>query len=301
MCPYKDQLREKDARIQELEKQIQNLERQVQLAKSDSKLYYDKMQTELQNGFDKDKVIADLQAKLSASDEKTSEPLLQPPPLERAAAQMPTTKITGVQCASVDDPVSQKNAPLSLPTAPIQPLTDQRSLADKSLNQIKEFFRDRSPEISEPLIVSDSESNDSDGESEIQFTLNQSKISSKEKAKRKKQAKAKERYKMLMDKALKRQEPWKCGTCSIFFRTAELLRQHNLVEHKEKKKFCNRCPHITNSQSELANHENMHSANDVKYKTATNGRECKLCHIWFGTNGHLLFHLRQFHLPKPSQ
>ena len=52
------------------------------------------MQTELENGFDKDKVIADLQAKLLAKDEKTSEPLLQPPPLlERAQIQMPTTKI----------------------------------------------------------------------------------------------------------------------------------------------------------------------------------------------------------------
>ena len=150
------------------------------------------MQTELQNGFDKDKVIADLQAKLLASDEKTSEPLLQQPPLERAAAQMPTTKITGVESASVGDPVSQKNAPLSLPTAPIQPLTDQRSLADKSLNQIKEFYleRDRSPEISEPMIVSDdSESDDENEQSDLQFVPNQSKLSNKQIYKRRSTAK----------------------------------------------------------------------------------------------------------------
>ena len=220
-------------------------------------------------------VIAELQAKLGmlASDEKTSEP--QPPP--------------------------SLEPPLSLPPAPVKPSTDQRTSADKSLTQIKQFFRDRSPEISEPMIVSDSDEDGTAEESEIQFTPKQSIQERNEKAKRKKQAKAQERYKMLMDTALKRSEPWKCGTCSIFFRTAELLRQHNLMEHKEKKKFCNRCPYLAHNQSDLTNHENMHSTNDVKFKTAANGRECKLCHIWFGTNGHLVFHLRQFHLPKPSK
>ena len=89
----------------------------MQLAKIDSKLYYDKMQTELEKGFDKDKVIADLQAKLLEKDGKTSEPLLRTPPLVESSS--------------------------SLPPAPIQPPADQRTSADKSLTQIKDFFEDR--------------------------------------------------------------------------------------------------------------------------------------------------------------
>ena len=97
---------------------------------------------EIANGFDKDKIIADLQAKLLANDENTSEPLLQPPSSE---------------------------LPMSLPPASIQSPTDQRTSADKSLNQIKQFFRDRdrSPEISEPMIVSDTDEDDSAVESEV--------------------------------------------------------------------------------------------------------------------------------------
>ena len=259
------------------------------------------MQTELENGFDKDKVIADLQAKLLAKDEKTSEPLLQPPPLlERAQIQMPTTKIIEGQVVSVGDSVSQKNALLPLPPAPIQPQTDQRTLADKSLNQIKQFFRDRSPEISEPMIVSDSESNDSDGESDIQFTPNKSKQASKEKAKRKSRGVAKGIVKSLMDAALANPKPWNCGICSDSFQTSELCRQHASVKHKGRP-MCNRCPYIGRGggPSHVKIHEQSHARNEVNVKNL--GQDCKLCHIKFTTNGHLVAHLRQFHLPKDSQ
>ena len=128
------------------------------------------MQTELQNGFDKDKVIADLQAKLEimVNNGNTSEPLLQPPP-------------------SVE-PTS------SLPPAPAQPPTDQRTSTDKSLNQTRQYFlnksRDRSPEIADALAVSDdSESDDENEKSDLQFAPNQSKLSSYQNYKRRSNAK----------------------------------------------------------------------------------------------------------------
>ena len=139
------------------------------------------MQAELENGFDKDKVIADLQAKLLEKDGKTSEPLLQTPPLVEP--------------------------PLSLPPAPIQPPTDQGTSADKSLIQIKNFFedRDRSAEISEPMIIpTDSESDDEVENSDLQFAPNQSNQTQNEKARRKARAKAMVRL------VRESQKPWKC-------------------------------------------------------------------------------------------
>ena len=132
------------------------------------------MQAELENGFDKDKFIADLQAKLLAIDEKTSEPLLQTPPLVEPPSTTPS-----------DDP-------LSLPPAPIQPPTDQGTSADKSLIQIKNFFedRDRSAEISEPMIIpTDSESDDENEKSDLQFAPNQSQLSNNQIYKRRSRAK----------------------------------------------------------------------------------------------------------------
>ena len=179
------------------------------------------MQTELQNGFDKDKVIADLQAKLLASDEKTSEPLvLHPPPLF--------------------------GTPLALPPAPIQPSTDQRTSADKSLTQIKQFFRDRSPEISDPMIVSDDSASDDENEkSDLQFIPNQRR---KAKAKRKSSVLVKEEAKAIMClalesyffKAIKKHQQMhytndkfkdqaggrKCELCKIYFATNDDFIRH---------------------------------------------------------------------------
>ena len=227
---------------------------------------------EIANGFDKDKIIADLQAKLLANDENTSEPLLQPPSSE---------------------------LPMSLPPASIQSPTDQRTSADKSLNQIKQFFRDRSPEISEPMIVSDSESNDSDVESDIQFTPKKSNQLKNEKARRRSRAEARERAKALMRLALERSEQWKCSTCSRFFTTNAALRQHISTDHK-KRKICKRCPFTAFNRSDLNKHEQTHGRGDVKFKNQAQGRECKLCNVWFGT-GHLASHLCQFHLPDDSK
>ena len=232
------------------------------------------MQTELQNGFDKDKVIADLQAKLLASDEKTSEPLvLHPPPLF--------------------------GTPLALPPAPIQPSTDQRTSADKSLTQIKQFFRDRSPEISEPMIVSDDSASDDENEKpDIEFIPNQRR---KAKAKRKSSVLVKEEAKAMMRLALERQQPWKCRICSSFFQTSEELHQHIKTDHKDQKHFCNRCPFsYKNSDIAIKKHEQTHYTND-KFKDQAGGRKCELCKIYFTTNDDFIRHLREFHLPNDSK
>ena len=232
------------------------------------------MQTELQNGFDKDKVIADLQAKLLASDEKTSEPLVLHPP-------------------------SLFGTPLALPPAPIQPSTDQRTSADKSLTQIKQFFRDRSPEISDPMIVSDDSASDDENEKpDLQFILNQRR---KAKAKRKSSVLVKEEAKAMMRLALERQQPWKCRICSSFFRTSEELHQHIKTDHKDQKHFCSRCPFsYKNSDKALKKHQQMHYTND-KFKDQAGCRKCELCKIYFTTNDHLFRHLREFHLPNDSK
>ena len=214
---------------------------------------------------------------LVAKDGKTSEPLLRTPPLVEASS--------------------------SLSPAPIQPPADQRTSADKSLTQIKQFFRDRSPEISEPMIVSDSESNNSDGESDTQFTPNTSKQASKEKAKRKSRGIAKGIVKSLMDAALANPKPWNCGICSDSFPTSQLCRQHVSVKHKGRT-MCSICPYVGGSPSHVKNHEQTHARNAVNVKNQD--QECKLCpynmgHIKFTSNGHLVSHLRQFHLPKDSQ
>ena len=226
------------------------------------------MQAELENGFDKDKVIADLQAKLLEKDGKTSEPLLQTPPLVEP--------------------------PLSLPPAPIQPPTDQGTSADKSLIQIKNFFedRDRSAEISEPMIIpTDSESDDEVENSDLQFAPNQSNQTQNEKARRKARAKAMVRL------VRESQKPWKCRICSSFFRTSVELRQHILADHEDQKNFCSRCPYSDKKPYIVKKHQQTHFTND-KFKDQDGGRECEWCKVWFPTNGHFFYHLRQFHLPN---
>ena len=166
-------------------------------------------------------------------------------------------------------------------------------------DRVRQFYRERSPEISDPLLVSDSESDDANEEPDVEFAPNSSNQSKNEKARRKKQVKAKERAKKLMDSALAQPKPWKCQTCSATFLNSTELRQHVLAYHKEQKHFCNRCP-SSGSSSEVKKHQQAHFRNDVKFKNKPEGRECTLCRIWFGSNGHLLFHLRKYHLPKNS-
>ena len=102
--------------------------------------------------------------------------------------------------------------------------------------------------------------------------------------------------KILMDAVLGNQDQWKCGICSSSFANYAVLRQHAMTKHKGHK-ICSRCPYIGTSPSHVKMHEQTHFRNDAKFKNKAEGRECKLCHIWFGTNGHLILHLRQFHLP----
>ena len=212
-----------------------------------------------------------------ASDEKTLEPLLRPPP--------------------------SLEPPLSLPPAPIQPLTDQRTSADKSLTQIKEFHedRDRSPEIADPMIIpTDSESDDENEKSDLQFTPNQSNLSKNEKAKRRARAKAKEKSKTLISLVRERQEPWKCKICSSFFRTSAELRQHILANHKDHKHFCNRCPYSAKKSSNLVHHRQTHFMND-KVKDQAGGPQCEWCKVRFPNYGRLHLHFREFHLPDASK
>ena len=103
-----------------------------------------------------------------------------------------------------------------------------------------------------------------------------------------------------MDTIFAKNDRWKCGNCSRLFASYDVLRQHILTNYKDRK-ICNRCPYIAGSPSHVKMHEQSHFRNDVKFKNKADGRECKLCHVWFGTNGHLINHLRQFHLSDSQQ
>ena len=296
----KGQLKEKDACISKLKEEIQ-------LKEYDRNVYHQQMQSEAKQNLKLKKENEDLKKQIDEL-KKENEELKKKPEVftlptndNRADAQMPTTKNIEGQPISVGDQVSQKNVPLSRPPAPIQPSTDQRTLADKSLNQIKQFFRDRSPELPEPMVVSDSDEDDAAEESEIQFTPRQSILEKSEKAKLRSRAKAKENAKALMRLALERSEQWKCSTCSYFFATNAALRQHISIHHKDRR-ICGRCPFTCDkrSSSDVKKHERGHARADVQFKNQAQGRECKLCNVWFG-NGRLASHLYRFHLPNDSK
>ena len=194
------------------------------------------------------------------------------------------------------------NPPTSFMDSPPPLLEPQltQTPTQQDTDRVRQYYRERSPEISDPLLVSDSESDDANEEPDVQFAPNSSNQSNNEKAKRKQQAKAKERAKKLMNSALAQAEPWKCSICSTFFKTSAALRGHVLADHKDQKYFCKRCPANDKKSYPLKQHEQGHFRNDVKFKNKPEGRECTLCKVWFGTTGHLLFHLRQYHLPKDS-
>ena len=58
------------------------------------------------------------------------------------------------------------------------PLTQTPTQQDTSTERVRQYFRDRSPEISEPMIVSDSDESDDDvQESDVQFVPDRTKLS----------------------------------------------------------------------------------------------------------------------------
>ena len=219
----------------------------------------------------KDKEIEDLKASLnvSACDAKALEPSTE-------SQQLPSL------------------IPASTPSLPVTSSTKQ-SLSSDKIRKFHEENREKSPEISDPMIVTDdSDSDDQDQESDIPFNPNQSKESSKDKSKRKSRAEAKANAKKLMDIAFARLEPWKCEICSKFFKTNEALRLHITTNHQGRK-ICKRCPKNFGKQSDVRKHEQYHFRADLK-KSCSNVHECKLCHVWFG-NGRLVKHIYQFHMP----
>ena len=108
-----------------------------------------------------------------------------------------------------------------------------------------------------------------------------------------------------MDAVLAKKDQWKCGICCCFFASSAALRQHILTNHKtldnKALKICSRCTYVNEASYVVKMHEQNHSKNDVKFKDKAGGRECKLCHVWFGTNGLLIAHLYKYHLPKDSE
>ena len=106
--------------------------------------------------------------------------------------------------------------------------------------------------------------------------------------------------KSLMDAVLAKKDQWKCGICSNLFASRATLCQHILTNHKGLK-ICKRCPYTVEASHKMKLHEQAHCKNDVNYKDTAEGRECKVCHVWLKSNGHLVNHLYKYHLPKTSR
>ena len=285
-----------------MEAKNSDLKEQLQLKDYDCNLYHKQMQKQAKNNLALEKVIesekkekeelkkenAELKQKVEEL-EKT-QTLMSPKSQNLLESSEPQSMLSLPRPSSIDTP-----PPLLEP-----PLTQTPTQQDISTDRVRQYFRDRSPEISEPMIVSDSESDDDNEIPDVQFTPNSVNQNKNEKAKRKNRMKAKERAKNWMDTVLRMPEPWKCRICSSSFTTSVELRQHMLADHKDQRHFCKRCPFTEKKSSNLKKHEQGHFRNDVTYKNKPDGRECKLCKIWFATNGHLYYHLRQYHLPKES-
>ena len=140
------------------------------------------------------------------------------------------------------------------------------------------------PPALQPMVVSDSESDDGDEETDRQ---------------RRRNTTTKSNAKEIMKIALERSEPWKCVACFRLFSTNTGLRQHFVVNHKDRK-ICKRCPYICERQSDLAKHEQSHFTRDAKFKKTPRGQECKLCNVWFGGMGNGLENHTKFHLPNEN-
>ena len=269
----------------------------------DRSVYHLQMQSEAKNNFDLKKEIEGLKKEnegLKKENEALkkkveelqmgNESLMSAQNQNLLESSEPQIVLSSPRSQSIDTP-----PPLLEP-----PLTQTPTQQDISTERVRQYFRDRSPEISEPLIVSDSESDDENEVPDVQFAPTSSNQTKNEKAKRRAHTKAKERAKKLMDSVLSNPEPWKCAICSFTFSTSAALRQHVLANHKEQKHFCKRCPYTWKNAYPVKQHEQSHFRNDVNYKNKAEGRECKLCKIWFATNGHLYHHIHQYHLPRDS-
>ena len=174
--------------------------------------------------------------------------------------------------------------PASTPPLPV-PSFEEASKQSFSADMIR--IREKSPEISDPMLVSEeSESDDPDLESDVEFDPNQPR---KQKSRTKTQPNAKK----LMDIAFARSESWKCEICLRFFKTDEALRLHITANHPGRK-ICQRCPKTTVRPSDMTTHEQRHFRNDLK-KFKPNMRECQLCNVWLGIN--FVNHIYQFHMP----
>ena len=80
------------------------------------------------------------------------------------------------------------------------PLTQTPTQQDISTDRVRQYFRDRSPEISEPMIVSDSdESDDALEESDVRFAPDQPRLSNNQKYKRRAKVKKTEVAKVRFD------------------------------------------------------------------------------------------------------
>ena len=212
---------------------------------------------------DKDKEIEDLKARLNtpACDVKVLEPSeSQIPPL--IPASTPSLPV------SLFETTSKQSFP-----------TEIRA-------------REPSPEISEPMLVSDdSESDDSDEESDLEIAPNQLR-------KQKSRTKTKANAQKLMDIAFARLESWKCHICSRFFKTDEALRLHITANHRGRK-ICQRCPKTYRTPSEGKKHEEGHFRSDLR-KSERNMGECQLCNVWYRKNN-LVKHIYQFHIPREQK
>ena len=290
------------AKINDLKAENSNLKEQIQLRQYDCNLFHNQMQKQVKENLALEKVNESEKKEKEELKKEIEKLKIENEELKKKNETLIPDKNRNILESSESQIMLSPRSP-SIDTPPplLEPqLTQTPTQQDISTDRVRQYFRDQSPEIPEPMIVSDSESDDDNEVSDVKFTPNSVNQERNEKVRRKSQMKAKEMAKKLMDRVLGLSEPWRCRICSSSFATSAELRQHMLADHKNQKYFCKRCPLTGTKSSDVKKHEQKHFRNDVDCKNKPECGDCKLCKIWLPTNGRLYQHLRKYHLPKKS-
>ena len=96
---------------------------------------------------------------------------------------------------------------------------------------------------SSSAIIADHENS----ENQLQSQPNARKVGTKSRTKSKSQS--------TMSYVLQKSRPWRCTLCSGYFSTIEYLRQHVYGYHPQRKYFCGRCPHSSDSKGKIDEHQ----------------------------------------------
>ena len=139
------------------------------------------MQSEAKNNFDLKKEIEGLKKENEGLKKENEELKMKVEELQMGNKGLMSAQNQNLLESSEPQIVLSSPRSQSIDTPPPllePPLTQTPTQQDTSTKRVRQYFRDRSPEISEPMIVSDSDESDDDvQESDVQFVPDRTKLS----------------------------------------------------------------------------------------------------------------------------